>query len=266
MITCVTSSAIHLAGETDYVLDASLFCDGAYDINLPMEMQNCSVQLLHNNRTHNDWILLYLLVEKFARCHCSLHLMLPYISYGRQTPDYLQTLLKPLKHSAVQQVSTVDLHQEHADIINLSTASLLASDIKRRGLETALLIAPDRGSIGRLERLAGLTGQQVIGLEKFRSSQGVKIASSTSLPIGGEAVIVDDMVDTGSTLKACIEYLFQRGLKTVHVYATHGVLSYGIGDWAKGLASLTFLNTLPPLERNDTVRWLNIKGLLCKSD
>ncbi len=262
MITCVTPSALHLACETDHVLEASLFCDGAYDINLSSDLQNCSVRLIHNNRTHDDWILLYLLVGKFAQRQCSLQLMLPYISYGRQTPDYLQTLLKPLNHSAIQQILTFDLHQDQMGIINLSTATLLASDIRRRGLQQALLIAPDEGSIRRMERLATLTGQQVVGLKKVRSREGITITSSTPLSGRGEAIIVDDMVDTGSTLKACIEYLFQYGLKTVHVYATHGVLSYGVGDWATGLASLTFLNTLPADERNDTVRWLDIRGEL----
>ncbi|AIK97108.1 phosphoribosyltransferase family protein [Candidatus Odyssella acanthamoebae] len=262
MITYVTPSAIHLAGETDRIVEVSLFCDGAYDINLPEEIQNCPVRLIHNNRNHDDWILLYLLVEKFAHRQCPLHLMLPYLSYGRQTPDYLQTLFKPLNHTAIQQIATFDLHQDRDGIINLSTAALLAADIKTRGLETALLISPDRGSISRVERLATLTGQQVVGLEKVRSHDGVTITSSSALSAEGKSIIIDDMIDTGSTLKACIQYLLRQGFKDVHVYATHGVLSWGIGEWAEDLASLTFINTLPAVSGNDTVRWLDIRGEL----
>jgi ribose-phosphate pyrophosphokinase len=262
MITYVTPSALHLAGKTDHILEVSLFCDGAYDLNLPEEIQNCPVRLIHNNRNHDDWILLYLLVEKFADRHCLLHLILPYISYGRQTPEYLQTLFKPLNHPVIHHIATFDLHQDREGIINLSTAALLAADIKKRGLETAVLIAPDRGSIYRVERLATLTGQQVVGLEKVRSPDRVTITSSSSFYAEGQAIIVDDMIDTGSTLKACSQYLLGQGFTDVHVYATHGVLSYGIGKWAEDLASLTFVNTLPAVNGNDRVRWLDIRGEL----
>lgn len=262
MITYFTSTTSHLTLPGDCILESSQFSDGAYDLHLPDEVRNCTVQLIHNTRTHDDWIFLYLVIDRLAQRQCSTILTLPYLSYGRQLPDYLSTLLRPLQGTTVLKILTFDLHQEHPGVINVPLASLVAEDIKERGLQDAILVAPDRGSIQRVERLAKLTGQQMIGLKKSRSPGQVTISSRTALPPGRAAIIVDDMVDTGSTLQACVQYLLDQGLPSVHVVATHGVLSFGIGAWADQLASLTFLNTLPPVDSSTSARWLNIRECL----
>lgn len=259
MKTYISPTAKHLALENEPILEISKFCDGAYNIKLPDEVHNCSVRLIHNNRFHDDWILLYLLIKQFIERQCKIELILPYISYGRQKPIFLQTLLQPLHHPLIQSITTLDLHQEQDGVVNKSTVSFVAKDILDRGLQSAILIAPDKGSIQRVERLGSLTGQQIIQLNKVRGDGTISISSATLLPQDLEAIIVDDMIDTGATLKACIQYLIAHGLKTIHVYATHGVLSYGIGDWSSQLTSLTFLNTLPALDLYPTVRWLNIR-------
>lgn len=262
MITCVSPSAKHLASTTDYEIEASVFCDGAYDIDLPTDMRDCAIKLIHNNRSHDDWILLYLLVDEFSLRNCKIDLVLPYISYGRQRPEYLQALLRPLQRPSVTRISTIDLHQDRDGITNLSLAHLIATDIKDRNLDGCSLIAPDRGSICRVQQLAALTGQHVVALQKQRSPGVVTISSTDLILTSVEAIIIDDMIDTGLTLKASVDFLLEQGVPAVHVYATHGVLSYGLGDWAKNLTSLTFANTLCPADIQDIIRWIDVKEIL----
>lgn len=260
MLTCLTPSASHLACHADILLGITFFDDGAYDIKLPEDLANCVVRLIHNNRTHDDWILLYLLLGQLGRRNCQVELVLPYLSYGRQSSDYLDILLRPLLGlSFVQAITTVDLHQEYDGLVNLTTAALVAADIQERGLQEAVLIAPDHGASRRVEQLARLTGQRVVSLYKERSANSVSISSTASLSKEKEALIVDDMIDTGTTLQACIDHIFNQGVSSVHVIATHAVLSSGVGAWVDKLASLTFTNTLFPGKLPPSIRWLDIR-------
>ncbi len=260
MIRCFTPSSHHLATDQDHVFQPEVYCDGAYNIILPSSWQGQEITLIHNCRDHHDWILAYLLIQKLGIVQCSVHLVLPYISYGRQLPEYLTTLLAPLHQPHVQSIKTFDLHQPIGLIENQCLSSLIAADIQKRNLQDAVLIAPDKGSIHRVGTVAKINGQLVIGLHKTRQPDQVVITSTEPFPQGKTAIIVDDMVDTGSTLKACAEYLLKAGATTVHVYATHGVLSYGLGDWALPFASITFSDTLPPT--HDKARWISISEVI----
>lgn len=260
MIRCTTPSARHLARPGDEILTPEMYCDGAYNIALPDHWAGQKITVIHNCRDHDDWILTYFLVMKLGQHRCQVRLVLPYVSYGRQMPEYLEALLRPLHQPHVDSIETFDLHQ-HCDLIQSRCLSpLIAADIKDCALTDAVLIAPDKGSIHRVGQVGKLTGQPVIGLQKTRTPGQVSITSTQDFPKGKSAIIVDDMVDTGSTLKACAEYLLSVGARDVHVYATHGVLSFGFGDWSAPFASLTFLNTLPAID--GPARWLSIAEVI----
>lgn len=260
MRRCFTPSSQHLADITDFVITPEVYCDGAYNITFPENWSGQKITVIHNCRKHDDWILLYLIVMKLGQKSCTVHLILPYISYGRQLPEYLATLLQPAYQSHVIKIDSFDLHQPISLIENRCLSSLVAHDIQDSKLQDAVLIAPDKGSIDRVGQVARRTGHSVIALQKQREPGRVTITSTDQFPEGKSAIIVDDMVDTGSTLKACATYLLTAGAKDVHVYATHGVLSYGFGDWATHFKSITFLNTLPPIEGQ--ARWIPIQRFL----
>jgi ribose-phosphate pyrophosphokinase len=266
MLTLLTPSTRHLIRPMDLLVTFTSFSDGAYNIEIPAEVQDCVVRLIHNTRTHDDWILLYLLIDQLLQRRCQIDLILPYVSYGRQSPDYLATLLRPLKNPSIFRIVTVDLHQDREGIMTVSMAPLIAKDIQDRGLGHALLVAPDKGAAQRVIRVAHLTGQPVIGLTKVRSFGQVVVlgAEGGGRVVGKDVIIIDDMVDTGATLMACADYLLDQGVSSVHVMATHGLLSQGVDAWAHQFASLTFLNTLPPLTNNKSIRWLDSRESLNK--
>lgn len=260
MIYCYTLSSQHLAKETDYVFKPEVYCDGAYNIVIPSDWAQQSITLVHNCRDHNDWVLLYFLVMKLGLTGCLVHLILPYVSYGRQLPEYLTTLLLPLNQPHVKSIKTFDLHQPINGIHNECLSPLIAKDIKSRSLGDLVLVAPDEGSVQRVKQVAESLNISVIALLKNRDAGQVFITPNDPFPQGKIAIIVDDMVDTGSTLKACANYLISAGAAAVHVYATHGVLSYGLGDWIQPFASISFLNTLPSIEGD--ARWISIHEVI----
>jgi ribose-phosphate pyrophosphokinase len=86
---------------------------------------------------------------------------------------------------------------------------------------------------------------------------------------GRVCILVDDMIDTGSTIVKAAETLFEAGAADVLVAATHGVLSGPAVDRLKNskVSEVIVTNTLPiPPERQfDKLTVLSIAPLLARA-
>jgi ribose-phosphate pyrophosphokinase len=82
-------------------------------------------------------------------------------------------------------------------------------------------------------------------------------------------VLVDDMIDTGSTIVKATETLFEAGAADVVVAATHGVLSGPAVDRLKNcqVSEVIVTNTLPidPARQFDKLTVLSIAPLLARA-
>lgn len=185
--------------------------------------------------------------------------VLPFAAYARQDRAFGQRftsvgadmLPKQLKAAGADAVMSVTLHSKAAmafyqaafgkNFKAVSTAPLLAEHLKKLGLsQDAMVIgAPDGG-----EKLhdEGISRARDVGLAlsaRFNEAAMFKIskvhtaASETKVTAfsgdvkGKTAVIVDDMVDGGSTLINAARVLKANGAKEVICCVTHGVLSQG---------------------------------------
>jgi ribose-phosphate pyrophosphokinase len=81
--------------------------------------------------------------------------------------------------------------------------------------------------------------------------------------------VVDDMIDTGGTIRKAAEALFEQGAAQVIVTATHGVLSGDAIDQLKNsqISEIVVTNTLPIPEekRIDKMTVLSIAPLLARA-
>jgi ribose-phosphate pyrophosphokinase len=86
---------------------------------------------------------------------------------------------------------------------------------------------------------------------------------------GRTCIIVDDMIDTGSTIVNAAEALFEQGATQVIVTATHGVLSGPAVDSLKNsrISEVIVTNTLPiPAEKRfDKLTVLSIAPLIARA-
>lgn len=178
-------------------------------------------------------------------CH-TLHVLgartvvavLPYLSYSRQDrnePGKSRSAAwigELLGASGADAIVTVDVHSPRMEaaapmpVRSLSPAAVFASEIRRRSLLDATIVAPDEGAEPRcrdVAREAGLEGA-VATFTKRRTIRGV---AHTGLrgKVGRRAVIVDDMLDTGSTLLSCCAELRHQGTREVYVFVTHGLFT-----------------------------------------
>jgi len=207
--------------------------------------------------------------------------LLPYLAYARddkqKTGQSLATAWAGalLQASGVDEVITVDVHSALAQrlfpmpVISLSPAAMFAQELAKLSLLDATIIAPDEGARDRCQavaRAAGMTAEVVV-LEKRRTREGV-IHVNISGHVGHQAVIVDDILDTGGTLVSCCEQLQQRGVHAITILVTHGLFTGTLWQklWIPGVTRIYCTDTVPPAQARpaENIRTLSVLPLLCQ--
>lgn len=210
---------------------------------------------------------------------CKIIALLPYLAYARDDKQKEGQSLATawigalLQTSGVDEVITVDVHSTIAQrlfpmpVVSLSPEDLFAQAIKRLSLLNATIVAPDEGARDRCQavaRAAGMRGEVVV-LEKRRTHEGV-VHVNISGNAGPQAVIVDDILDTGGTLVSCCEQLQQRGVRDITILVTHGLFTGVLWQklWSLGVNRIYCTDTVPLAnERSaENIRTLSVLPLL----
>jgi len=181
-------------------------------------------------------LLAHTLKKEGAR---KLTALLPYLAYSRQDKDKPGESLaaaligRLLEAAGFDQVITLDVHSE-ADkrlfpipLISLETAALFGDALRKRELTEATVVAPDNGAIARakaVQRAAGLPEGNIPYFEKQRVGTGIVHVGPIG-KVGAQAVIVDDILDTGTTLVSACEKLAEAGVREMYIMVTHGLFT-----------------------------------------
>lgn len=163
----------------------------------------------------------------------------PYLGYARHDKDKPGQSMATawagslVKASGCDRVITVDVHSEKTKqlfplpVISLSPAGVFAQAMTRYGLTGATVVAPDEGAIGRCDAVraaAGMSSSKIPYFEKRRTETGI-IHSGPIGDVGRQAVIVDDILDTGGTLVSACETLCRAGVEEIDVMVAHGLFT-----------------------------------------
>jgi ribose-phosphate pyrophosphokinase len=165
--------------------------------------------------------------------------VLPYLGYARHDKDkpgqsiataWVGSLVKA---SGFDQVISVDVHSEKTErlfpvpVVSLSSAGAFAEAMTQYELANATVVAPDEGAISRCEAVktaAGMAPGKVPYFEKHRTETGIIHAGPIG-EVGRQAVIIDDILDTGGTLVSACEKLSVAGVDEIDVMVTHGLFT-----------------------------------------
>jgi ribose-phosphate pyrophosphokinase len=219
--------------------------------------------------------------------------VVPYLCYARKdrrtkprdpvTTRYVACLLEAV---GIDRVVTIDVHNlaafENASrvpTVHLEARWLLARDLVDRvhGRDLAV-VSPDVGGVKRAERfretLERLIERPVASgfVEKFRSEGRVTGGTVVGNVSDRTAVVVDDLVSSGTTMTRAARACIDAGATAVHAVATHGLF---VGDAPHVLASdiltsLAVTDTIPPFRLSQRllsskVRVLGIGPLLAEA-
>jgi ribose-phosphate pyrophosphokinase len=176
--------------------------------------------------------------------------IIPYFGYSRQDrPSYncgpisASLVATLIEASGINKVITVDLHSGQSEgffkigVQNLDPVPLFANLYK--DLDNCIVISPDVGGMPRAQKLASYLRVDLGVINKIRNRITGECAMSDIIGnvAGKNCIIIDDIIDTGSTIFKASDLLFENGAKSVSACVTHGVFS---GDCIKKIEKSHF--------------------------
>jgi|GEM_PF-1074352 len=162
--------------------------------------------------------------------------IVPYFGYARQytgQASAIELVIKLLETAGIDQFITVDLHEPAImplfsnPVTHISTMESIAQHIKDHipNYKQALLVAPDEGAYDRVKSIAALLGCASMVFEKERhSASHTEIVGSRGLCAHETAIIIDDIIATGSTAIDAATQLRAQQVQRVYGYFVHPVL------------------------------------------
>jgi len=141
-----------------------------------------------------------------------------------------------LEASGAGRVITMDVHAEavvsafrEAKFENLHAARVVFEHIRRRHLlENLVVVSPDAGGAHRARFYAKLAATEFALIDKVRDYSKPGTVAEMRLVgqvAGKNALVVDDMIDTGGSIVRAVQTLKEKGAKDVYVACTHPLFS-----------------------------------------
>ena len=223
-------------------IELRIFADGESKIRLDnMAKKNCII--VHSTYPPTDqhlmqlFMIMYKCKEDGAKDICVVS---PYLAYTRQDKIFVDGEIitinlvgKILACLGITKLVTIDSHKPNAlnysfATIDLTAIPSLSSYVKHNlTMNNPIVISPDEGGIERAKKFAGLINANSLSLVKTRDrfTGDVSISLLDQGPLKNcDALIVDDMISTGTSIMKTIELLEKYRIGDVYAICTHALL------------------------------------------
>jgi ribose-phosphate pyrophosphokinase len=216
------------------------FPDGEIGVQVLENVRGRDVFVLQTIARHPNLYLmeLLILVDALKRASArSITAVIPYYGYARQDrrgrgrePITAKLVADLLERAGVERVLTMDLHAEqiqgffNVPVDNLYARPVLIERIRRLGLDRAVVVAPDVGSIKLARSFAASLEADLAIVDKRRvNAETVEMDALIGDVAGRDVLLVDDMCSTGGTLKTASLVCERAGAKRICAAVTHGL-------------------------------------------
>ncbi len=265
------------------------FANGEIFVRFLESVRGCDAFVLQSHTAPiNRWIMEQLImVDALKRASAKrITVVTPFFGYARQDkkshgrePISARLMADLFAAAGADRLMAVDLHTAQIQgffagpVDHLFALPILASYIEGRvDISQVTVVAPDAGRVRVCERWTDRLGSPLAIIHKRRDpdvAHRVAVLEVVGDVAGRTCIVVDDMIDTGSTITKAAEALFAQGAAQVIVAATHGVLSGAAVDELKNsrISEVIVTSTLPiPAEKRfDKLTVLSIAPLLARA-
>ena len=267
--------------------DVSRFSDGEVYVQINENVRGQDVFVIQPTCPPvNDHLLeLLVMIDAFKRASARrITAVLPYYGYSRQdrkvqprVPITAKLVADLLTAAGAQRLLAVDLHAGQIQgFFNIPVDHLFAAPpviidhLARKDLRDPVLVSPDAGGVERARALAKRLKAGLAIIDKRREGTNIAVFMHLIGDVKGrDAVIVDDMIDTGGTLIQAVDALKREGANRVLACAVHGVLSGpAIARIQESiLEEVIITNTIPltPERQLPKIRVLSVAPLLAEA-
>jgi len=207
--------------------------------------------------------------------------VIPYYGYARQdrkaeprVPITSKLIANLITASGIDRVLTVDLHARQIQgffdipVDHIYARPVLLQYFLDLKLHNPIVVSPDAGGVERARAFAKLLNADLAIVDKRRPRPNeAAIMNIIGDVKGRNAIILDDMIDTGGTLTKVADAIKAAGAIKVYAAASHGVLSgQAIEKIQKSsLEEVAITDSIPHNSDIPKIKVLSIASLLAEA-
>jgi len=263
------------------------FADGEIRVNIKESVRGTDAFVIQPTPPPADNLFeLLLMIDALKRASAErVTAVIPYYGYARQdrkdqprVPVSAKLIANLLVRAGADRILTMELHAEQIQgyfdipVDHLYATPVLVDYFHEEGVENAVIVAPDTGRANRARGFAQRLSDHVplAIIDKRRPEPNrAEVANVVGDVSGRDAIIFDDMIDTGGTLVSAAAALMERGAKSVIAVATHGIFSGSaverIEESVLKKVVVTDTIELPPAKLTRKIKVLSVSTLLAEA-
>ena len=220
------------------------FADGEVFVQVGESARNKDVYVIQPTgrpSSNENWMDLYCIIDALKRASAKrITAVIPYYGYSRQdrkneprVPITAKLVANLLTESGVGRVLSLDLHAAQIQgffdipVDHMQSKNIFLEKIRKDlDISNSIIVSPDIGGIGRARLIAKALKLDIAIIDKRRDrANECEVMNIIGDVKGKDAIIIDDIIDTGGTLIKSINALKQSGMRKIFVFITHAVCS-----------------------------------------
>lgn len=248
------------------IADATLstFNDGELQVQINENVRGTDAFVIQPTCTpvNRNIMELLLIIDALRRASAGrITAVIPYYGYARQdkkvqprVPISARLVANLITVAGASRVLTMDLHvgqiQGFFDIPvdHLYASPVLLEYMKKKYASNTVVVSPDAGGVERARAFAKRLNASLAIIDKRRESENVSEVMNVIGDVKDKnAILLDDMIDTASTITQAVSAIKENGAKKIIAACTHAVLSGPALDRinASGLEEIIVTDTIP---------------------
>ena len=225
-------------GETDI----SRFPDGEIKNKIEESVRGQDVFIIQSTcpPVNENLMELLIMIDALRRASADrITAVIPYYGYARQErktrprePITAKLVANLLVSAGANRILTMDLHagqiQGFFDIPvdQLESVTILSNYFNEKNLDKVVVVSPDVGGTARAREFAGRLKKPIAIIDKYRSSfDDVEIMHIVGEVKDKTVIIVDDIIDTATSIIKGSQELLNAGAEEIYICATHPVFA-----------------------------------------
>lgn len=258
------------------------FSDGELQTSYEENVRGRDVFIIQSTFPPGDNLLeLLMMIDAAKRASArKIIAVIPYFGYARQDRKdkprvsiASKLIANLLTTSGVDRVITLDLHADQIQgffdvpVDNLYASNIFVDHIRKLNLPNLIMASPDTGGTRRAASYAKALNTGFVICYKQRAKPNVIERMELIGDVEGKDVIlVDDIIDTASTISKAANLIISRGATTVRVFCTHPIFSGGAYESLNNskITEIVVTDTVPLKQTLEKIKVLSTADLLAE--
>lgn len=264
-------------------MTVQVFSDGEFEPIINESVRGSFVFIIQSTFSPTENLMeLLLLIDAAKRASAGYIIaVIPYFGLARQDRKDkprvaigAKLVANLLSAAGADRIMTMDLHAPQIQgffdipVDHLDGARIFMNYVKNLKLDNVIFASPDVGSTKRARSYALHFETEMVICDKYRKRAN-EVASMRVIGEveGKDVILVDDIIDTGTTLTMAANLIMEQGANSVRALITHPVLSGSAIEKIENsrLEELVVCDTIPMRHKCSKIKVLSVDRLFAKA-